>query len=645
MPQTEYAIQLEHVTKTFGPVIANHDVTMNIRRGEILSLLGENGSGKTTLMNMLIGMDAPDEGTIHYSKGTAVGTMQQHIEDDGLTLLDSIMKVFSHLEDMERELEKIAQKLSLGEGNVDSLINRQHVLQERFEMEGGLTFRSRARSAALGLGFTDSDLKRQLKTFSGGQRNKAQLARVLLSGADLLMLDEPTNHLDVESIEWLEEYLKSYSGAFIVISHDRYLMDKITNRTLELKLGSLYSSQGNYTSHMERRGTEREIQLRHYQNTQREIRRIYGIVEQQRRWGQERNFVTAESKLKQIERLKNTLVEPERDPQSIKFGFTAKDISGNDVLIAEDLSKGYDGKKIFDKVNLHITKGERVFLIGANGCGKTTLLRILARQERSDSGFFNYGAHVSVGYYDQTLGQLSAQKSVLDEVWDDHYTKMTHSQIRNALAAFLFRGDDIEKKVANLSGGEKARVQLLKLMLSQANFLLLDEPTNHLDIASREALESALMDYGGTMIIVTHDRYLVNKLADRVLYMDEEGITEYIGGYDDFVEAKTYRRNKNRSIASSGKAKQNDYKRQKELQSAVNRIKGEIRRIEERIMNAEAEQEAIAAQMAKPDVASNYKKTGELDERAREIAKRVELLYQDWERKNSELDAFIDEFH
>ena len=638
-------LTVRNLKKAFVDRILFENLNFDIDSKDKVGLVGVNGCGKTTLMNMLIGMDAPDEGTIHYSKGTAVGTMQQHIEDDGLTLLDSIMKVFSHLEDMERELEKIAQKLSLGEGNVDSLINRQHVLQERFEMEGGLTFRSRARSAALGLGFTDSDLKRQLKTFSGGQRNKAQLARVLLSGADLLMLDEPTNHLDVESIEWLEEYLKSYSGAFIVISHDRYLMDKITNRTLELKLGSLYSSQGNYTSHMERRGTEREIQLRHYQNTQREIRRIYGIVEQQRRWGQERNFVTAESKLKQIERLKNTLVEPERDPQSIKFGFTAKDISGNDVLIAEDLSKGYDGKKIFDKVNLHITKGERVFLIGANGCGKTTLLRILARQERSDSGFFNYGAHVSVGYYDQTLGQLSAQKSVLDEVWDDHYTKMTHSQIRNALAAFLFRGDDIEKKVANLSGGEKARVQLLKLMLSQANFLLLDEPTNHLDIASREALESALMDYGGTMIIVTHDRYLVNKLADRVLYMDEEGITEYIGGYDDFVEAKTYRRNKNRSIAASGKAKQNDYKRQKELQSAVNRIKGEIRRIEERIMNAEAEQEAIAAQMAKPDVASNYKKTGELDERAREIAKRVELLYQDWERKNSELDAFIDEFH
>ncbi len=638
-------LTVRNLKKAFVDRILFENLNFDIDSKDKVGLVGVNGCGKTTLMNMLVGLDVPDEGTVHYSKGTAVGTMQQHIESDDSTLLDSIMKVFSHLEDMERELEGIAQRLSLGEGNVDSLINRQHVLQERFEMEGGLTFRSRARAAALGLGFTDSDLKRQLKTFSGGQRNKAQLARVLLSGADLLMLDEPTNHLDVESIEWLEEYLKSYSGAFIIISHDRYLLDKVTNRTLELKMGTLYSSQGNYTRHMERRGTEREIQLRHYQNMQREIRRIYGIVEQQRRWGQERNFVTAESKLKQIERLKSTLVEPERDPQSIKFGFTAKDVSGNDVLIAEDLSKQYDGKKIFDKVNLHITKGERVFLIGANGCGKTTLLRILARQERSDSGFFNYGAHVSVGYYDQTLGQLSAQKSVLNEVWDDHYTKMTHNQIRNALAAFLFRSDDIEKMVANLSGGEKARVQLLKLMLSQANFLLLDEPTNHLDIASREALENALMDYGGTMIIVTHDRYLVNKLADRVLYMDERGITEYIGGYDDFVEAKPYRQKKDRPIESSGKAKQNDYKRQKELQSVVNRIKGEIRRIEERIMNAEAEQEAITAEMAKPDVASNYKKAEELDVRAREIAERVELLYLDWEKKNSELDAFIDEFH
>lgn len=631
-------LAVSNIKKSFVERTLFEGISFEIDASDKVGLVGANGCGKTTLFNILSKRDVPDEGSVYISRDAVIGTMQQHTDDGENTLFESVLSVFGYLEQIERKLDEINAELERGEGSIDALIAKQHRLNEEYERQGGLTYKSRARAAALGLGFTEDDLSRPMSSFSGGQRNKVQLARLLLSEANLLLLDEPTNHLDIESVEWLEDFLRSYRKAFIVISHDRYFLDKVTDKTIEIKDRTIYATNGNYSRHIEKRATDREIQMRQYLNTQKEIRRIYGIVEQQRRWGQERNFVTAASKLKQIERLKSTLVEPERDLATVHFGFSAREISGNDVLMAHGIRKSYVDKHVLNGIDLHVLKGERIFIVGANGCGKTTLLRILARTERPDAGYFNFGANVEAAYYDQTLSQLNDGNTVLNEAWDDHYLTMTQTQIRSTLAAFLFRGDDIEKKVGCLSGGEKARLQLLKLMLSKANLLLLDEPTNHLDIASREALERALENYGGTMIVVTHDRYLINRLADKVLYMDNGVVSEHIGGYDELMEDLERKKVETVVEAEAQRPRQNDYRAQKERQSAINRQKGEVRRSEERIAALESEIAAMEKELAKPTVASDYKKAGELS--AKIDSRRAELngLYEAWDEAQRKLD-------
>lgn len=631
-------LAVSNIKKSFVERTLFEGISFEIDASDKVGLVGANGCGKTTLFNILSKRDVPDEGSVYISRDAVIGTMQQHTDDGENTLFESVLSVFGYLEQIERKLDEINAELERGEGNINALIAKQHRLNEEYELRGGLTYKSRARAAALGLGFTEDDLSRPMSSFSGGQRNKVQLARLLLSEANLLLLDEPTNHLDIESVEWLEDFLRSYRKAFIVISHDRYFLDKVTDKTIEIKDRTIYATNGNYSRHIEKRATDREIQMRQYLNTQKEIRRIYGIVEQQRRWGQERNFVTAASKLKQIERLKSTLVEPERDLATVHFGFSAREISGNDVLMAHGIRKSYVDKHVLNGIDLHVLKGERIFIVGANGCGKTTLLRILARTERPDAGYFNFGANVEAAYYDQTLSQLNDGNTVLNEAWDDHYLTMTQTQIRSTLAAFLFRGDDIEKKVGCLSGGEKARLQLLKLMLSKANLLLLDEPTNHLDIASREALERALENYGGTMIVVTHDRYLINRLADKVLYMDNGVVSEHIGGYDELMEDLERKKVETVVEAEAQRPRQNDYRAQKERQSAINRQKGEVRRSEERIAALEGEIASMEKELAKPTVASDYKKAGELS--AKIDSRRAELngLYEAWDEAQRKLD-------
>lgn len=631
-------LAVSNIKKSFVERTLFEGISFEIDASDKVGLVGANGCGKTTLLNIISKRDVPDEGSVYISRDAVIGTMQQHTDDGENTLFESVLSVFDYLEQIERKLDEINAELERGEGSIDALIAKQHRLNEEYERQGGLTYKSRARAAALGLGFTEDDLSRPMSSFSGGQRNKVQLAKLLLSEANLLLLDEPTNHLDIESVEWLEDFLRSYRKAFIVISHDRYFLDKVTDKTIEIKDRTIYATNGNYSRHIEKRATDREIQMRQYLNTQKEIRRIYGIVEQQRRWGQERNFVTAASKLKQIERLKATLVEPERDLATVHFGFSAKEISGNDVLMGHGIRKSYGAKHVLNGIDLHVLKGERIFIVGANGCGKTTLLRILARTERPDAGYFNFGANVEAAYYDQTLSQLNDGNTVLNEAWDDHYLTMTQTQIRSTLAAFLFRGDDIEKKVGCLSGGEKARLQLLKLMLSKANLLLLDEPTNHLDIASREALERALENYGGTMIVVTHDRYLINRLADKVLYMDNGVVSEHIGGYDELMEDLERKKVETVVEAEAQRPRQNDYRAQKERQSAINRQKGEVRRSEERIAALEGEIAAMEKELAKPTVASDYKKAGELS--AKIDSRRAELngLYEAWDEAQRKLD-------
>ena len=631
-------LSVNGLKKSFVTRVLFEDISFEIEKNDHIGFIGVNGCGKSTLFRILEGTETYDEGIVSIPRDTVIGTMQQAVSEDDTTLYDYVLSVFTELMETERELERINSELSLGAD--DKLIERQTALRERYEDEGGLTYRARTRSTLLGLGFSEDELTKSVRLFSGGQRNKAQLARVLLSGANLLLLDEPTNHLDIKAIEWLEDFLSGYRGAFIVISHDRYFLDRVTNGIFELKDRRLFKSKGNYSRHMELRSTARELEMRRYLRTKKEIKRIEGMVEQQRRWGQEHNFVTAASKQKAADRLKETLVEPEKDSASIHFSFTAKEGGGNDAAVAKGLSKSFGSKEVFKNLDMLVKKGEKVFILGDNGCGKTTLLNILAGRMRPSAGVCYLGAHTEAAYYEQTMTSLNEDNTVLEEVWGKYYNTISHKDIRNALAAFLFRGEEVEKKIALLSGGERARVQLLKLMLTRANLLLLDEPTNHLDIASREALENALDEYNGTIIIVTHDRYLVNRLADRIFHMTKDGLTEYIGGYDDYLEALA-RMGGEESASEERRLSRNalDYREKKVLKSELNKAKTAVSRAEKEIAETEAEIENINAELSKPSVASDYKKAGELSKKVDELKKRLEALYVKWEEAEERLNA------
>jgi len=635
-------LAVNNLKKSFVTRLLFEGVSFEVSEGDHIGFIGVNGCGKSTLFAILEGRESYDEGSVAFGHSTVLGSTSQAVAEGDVPLYDYVLQVFAPLIALESELERVNAELL--NSTDQKLIERQHTLRERFEDEGGLTFRARTRSALIGLGFTEAELTKSIGLFSGGQRNKAQLARVLLSGANLLLLDEPTNHLDIRSIEWLEDFLSSYRGAFIVISHDRYFLDRVTNRTIELKDNRIYTSKGNYSRHMELRSTERELQMRRYLRTKKEIKRIEGMVEQQKRWGQEHNFVTAAHKQKAADRLKETLVEPEKDPASIHFTFSAKEGGGNDAAVAKELSKSYGTHEVFHGVNMLVKKGEKVFILGDNGCGKTTLLNILAGRLRPTSGTYYLGAHTEAAYYEQTMTGLNKDNTVLNEVWDKYFNVISHKDIRNALGAFLFRGDDVEKRIGMLSGGELARVQLLKLMLTRANLLLLDEPTNHLDIASREALEQALDEYNGTMIIVTHDRYLVNRLADRILHMTADGLTEYIGGYDDYLEAlKNGSADNDRLNAAQPSAGAVEYREKKEQRSELNRAKSAVARAEKGVASAEAELEEVNTLLARPDIAANYVKAGELSKKANEIRLRLDKLYEEWESAENRLAELNDD--
>ena len=630
-------LAVNNLKKSYVTRVLFEDISFEVEPGDHIGLIGVNGCGKSTLFAIIEGRESYDEGSVAFAKGTVLGSTTQAVAEGDISLYDYVLQVFEPLLKLESELDTVNELLLAGSTD-EKLIDKQHTLRERFEDGGGLTCRARVRSTLLGLGFAEEELTRPISQFSGGQRNKAQLAKVLLSGANLLLLDEPTNHLDIRSIEWLEEFLSAYRGAFIVISHDRYFLDKVTNRTIEMKDLRLYQSKGNYSRHMELRSTARELQLRQYLRTMKEIKRIEGMVEQQRRWGQQHNFVTAFHKQKAADRLKETLVEPERDPASIHFTFTAKEGGGNDAVVAKQLSKSFDGHTVFQNLDLLVKKGEKVFVLGDNGCGKTTLLNILAGKLRPSSGTYYLGAHTEAAYYEQTMTGLDPNNTVLNEVWDKYFNVISHKDIRNALGAFLFRGDEVEKKIGMLSGGELARVQLLKLMLTRANLLLLDEPTNHLDIPSREALEQALDEYNGTMIIVTHDRYLVNRLADRIFHMTANGLTEYIGGYDDYLEAL-----KNGGNEASDRAEEKpsaaktEYFEKKAYQSELNKAKTAVSRAEKAVAETEAKLAEVNEKLALPHIASDYVKAGELSKHADELQTRLDKLYAEWEAAEQRL--------
>lgn len=628
-----------NLQKFFGTDVIFSGASFEIQEGDHIGLVGVNGSGKTTLFRVLTGDLPSDGGEIYQASSAVIGYMEQHVcRDLEKSAYSEVLTVFAPLLAMERELEEINHRLQAKAGNLDELIDRQALLTEQFEREGGLTCRARARSALLGLGFDDAQMAQPIGVLSGGQKAKLQLAKMLLSGANLLLLDEPTNHLDIASVEWLEDFLRAYHGAFLVISHDRYFLDRITQRTFEMENGHLTTYKGNYTSFLAQKEETRLAMQRKYDNTKREITRLEGVVAQQRQWNREKNIRTAESKLKVIERLESTLERPEDSPEALRFDFSIRQRGGNDVLITDELGLAFGEKRLFSNVNLHIRRGERVFLIGPNGCGKTSFFKTILGIYQPTEGEIRFGAGIDVGYYDQIQANLNLDKTVIDEIWDA-YPRMTQTEVRNALAVFLFRGEDVFKPVSALSGGERARVLLLRLMLSQDNFLLLDEPTNHLDITSCEALEDALQSYEGTLFIVSHDRYLINKIADKVYSFEEDGVSCTLGGYDAYLEAARARKPETQTAVQTESSRAVEYRVRKEQQAALRKSKAALRRIETEIEETEALIASLEEQLGDPEIVSDYEAVARLSHELEEARTKSEEQLSRWTEISEQVEA------
>lgn len=623
------------IKKSFGANIILDGISFNVEPGDKTGLIGRNGSGKTTLFNIILGNIPPDEGQITRSRNVKAGHMSQFaIKDEGATLEEELTDTFSDLIRIQGELDALLSQISddtLPEAAREKLILRHSTLHEKFVDEGGLYYKSRVFATLRGLGFADDDFSRTLDTLSGGQRSKLALSKLLLSDCDLLLLDEPTNYLDIDATEWLEDFLGNFPGAFIVISHDRYFLDRITNKTMELEGTKLSSSLGNYSSYMEHKSGEDTAALRKYENTMREVARIEGIIKNQRKWNRERNIRMANSRLLQVERLKSTLTAPKREDRNLKFSFGEAKAGGNDALSVEGLNISYGEKRVLSDVSFYIARSERVFLLGANGSGKTTLLSAVVGNCEY-SGRVRIGANTDISYYDQLGKTISGGKTVLDEIWDE-YRDMSQTDIRNALAAFLFTGDDVFQNTDDLSGGERARLELLKVMLSGANLLLLDEPTNHLDIYSKEALEDALMNYDGTMLIVSHDRYFINKLADRIIYLKDGAALDFDGTYDEIPKqiregAAPVPREVKTSPAKA------EFLKKKERDSMIRSLRTKISRAEEEIEELEAELYEIDLELSMPEVSSDYKRAMELASRQKQVLNQLDRKILIWEEQS-----------
>ena len=605
-----------------------------VEENDKIGLIGANGTGKTSLFKLIIGTYSPNEGGIVRGKDVRIGYMEQYLEcDDNQTLYNEALTVFSDVARMEEELEEINEKL-LTESSIE-LIEKQVKLTEEIERRDGLVYKAKTKSALIGLGFSEKDLDLKVNSLSGGQRSKLSLCKLLLSNTNLLLLDEPTNNLDIDAVNWLEDFLIKYKGAVIVVSHDRYFLDKITTSTMEIAHRKLTLTTGNY-SVFQKLKAERELTIeREYEKTITEIKRIEGIIEQQKRFNQARNYITIASKEKQIERLKETLVVPDKALKSIHFSFKTDVRTGDEVVNVKDLSKSFPDKKLFSNFNLSVFREDRVFLLGPNGCGKSTFLKILNKEVNQDYGTFRFGSNVKIGYFDQNIDKLHSDKTVLDEVWD-MYRYLTETEIRSALAMFLFCGEDVYKKVSLLSGGERAKISLLKIMLSKPNFLILDEPTNHLDITSREVLENALSDFDGTMLVVSHDRYFINKLANKTVYLTHDGAVNIDGNYDNYLQ---YRESQNTVAVTDKEEKKpivNDYKLRKEKASNERKRKTRILKLEVEIEETENKISLLEEEISTPEISANYEKLLEYTNNLNELRTSLEDMYCEWEELQTE---------
>ncbi len=631
-------LSCKDIHKSYGIDIILKNVTFNINEGEHIGLVGPNGAGKSTILKIINKQIETDSGDIFIDKSKKIGYLSQNLSlESTSTIYDEVLLVFSNLIHLENKLSELEKELNKpydasNEEYHNKLIKNYTLTSELYTNRGGYTYKAEINKVLKGLGFLENDYLKPIDILSGGQKTRVALCKLLLSKPDILLLDEPTNHLDLDAIEWLEEYLKSYKGTIMVISHDRFFLDSITDKTFELSNGCIDTYNGNYSTYIELKKKVYEEKLKAYNLQQADIKRQEEIIERYRSFNREKSVRAAESRQKALDKIE-IIEAPTKENKITKIKFQPQIQSGNDVLHIENLSKHYGSKTLFENLNLDIKRGEHVALIGENGRGKTTLFKILMNQVKSDDGICFLGKNVFLGYYDQEQSNLDPEKTILDEVWDD-FPNLTTTQVRTYLAAFLFTGDDVFKKISTLSGGEKCRINLLKLMLSKSNFLLLDEPTNHLDIMSREALEDAILNYDGTVLVISHDRYFLNKVVDKIHELNIDGIKTYLGNYTYYVEKKKNPLRFQDLEEFEGKTKtQINYekKKKREEEKLEKQRKLKIKNLEQEIANLEQTMENLQNKLCLEEIYSNPEKSEEVNKELSTIEADLERLYEEWE--------------
>lgn len=640
-------LSCQNIKKQFGETTILNRCSFHIEDYEKAAVVGVNGAGKTTLLRIIVGEMPADEGVVSLSKGKTLGYLPQLVtfQSDN-SIYDELLSVKQELISLEQKIRETERQMKHVSGaELDALMETYASLTHQFETGNGYAYKSEIAGVLKGLGFTEEDSAKEIKTLSGGQKTRVALGKLLLCKPDLILLDEPTNHLDMASIAWLETYLLNYKGAVLIVSHDRYFLDRIATKIIEIDQSQATVFSGNYTDYAAKKEILRISKWNAYQNQQREIRHQEEVIEKLRSFNREKSIKRAESREKLLNKM-DVIEKPTETKADMKMRLSPRILSGNDVLTVSSLKKSFDGVTLFDHLDFSLKRGEHVAVIGSNGTGKTTILKIINDLIPADEGQIRTGSNVQIGYYDQEHHVLHPEKTLFEEI-SDAYPTLTNTEIRNTLAAFLFTGEDVFKLVKELSGGERGRVSLAKLMLSEANFLILDEPTNHLDIMSKEILEDALNHYEGTVLYVSHDRYFINRTAHRILELSGQSLTNYLGNYDYYLEKKAESAPaaalsappSPASAADSGSEAKADWKREKQLHAQKRKLENDLKKTEAAIEQLELRGEEIDTLMALPENCTDVAKLTALSGEKEDAAKELERLYEQWEALSEQLET------